>query len=362
MQLATPQSLAQLLQREKESILACWERRVREVSDDQSGNPGMLRDHVPNLLDELAAQLARPDTSQQRLRDFSAAHGEDRYRNGFDLSRIVEEYKLLRSCVVQIAEAEQFCLTGDANRIIDELIDEGIKTSIHAYIQRRNSAEQKQREEYVKFLVHDLRSPLSAVYYAILLVEREIAVAPASERVATTLGVIKRNIEQMQALITKLLHAEQNLRDAPTIRIERKPIDLGAVADGAIRTLSSIAAVAQTLILNDIADGLIAHADADLLERVFQNLIANAIDNTPNGRVVVGARHRDDGGVECWVTDNGRGIPDDLKSKVFDKSANRSGGLGLPIVRQIVEAHGGAIALESAVGKGTTVRFSLPDR
>ncbi|MFL6653774.1 MAG: sensor histidine kinase, partial [Sulfurifustis sp.] len=273
-----------------------------------------------------------------------------------------EEYKLLRTCVVQIAEAEQFCLTGEANRIVDELIDEGIKTSIHAYIQRRDSTEQKRREEYAKFLVHDLRSPLSAVYYAILLVERELAAAPASEHVAMTLGVIKRNIEQMQALITKLLHAEQNLRDAPTIRIERKPIDLGAVADGAIRTLSSIAAVAQTLILNDIADGLIAHADADLLERVFQNLIANAIDNTPNGRVVVGARHRDDGGVECWVTDNGRGIPDDLKSKVFDKSANRSGGFGLPIVRQIVEAHGGAIALESAVGKGTTVRFTLPDR
>lgn len=364
MQLATPQTLAELIHREKNSIFACWENRVRELPGITDTNRYALSDHVPALIDELAAELARPDMSQQRLRDFSITHGEHRYRNGFNLSQIVEEYKLLRTCIVYAADTGQMCLTADANRIIDELIDEGIKMSIYAYIRRRDTAEQKRREEYVKFLVHDLRSPLSAVYYAILLVERELAAAPPSERVEMTLGVIKRNIEQMQELITKLLQAEQNLRAAPTIQIERKPVDLAIVADRAIRALSSLAAVAHTDVLNDIPDGSTANADPSLIERAFQNLVANAIDSTPNGRVIVGARHKDTGDMECWVSDNGRGIPEDLKNKIFDKSAaeNRSRGLGLPIVKQIVEAHGGAIALESESGKGTVVRFSLPDR
>lgn len=362
MQFVTPETLAQLIQREKESILACWESRARTLPNVTEANRAALRDHLPTLIDELTAELARPDTSQQRLRDFGTRHGEHRYRDGFDLLLIVEEYKILRGCIINAAVPQQ--LTGDANRIVNELIDEGVEASIHAYIARRDSTEQERREEYVKFLVHDLRSPLSAVYYAILLVERDLAAAPPNERVATTLDVIKRNLEQMQSLITKLLQAEQNLRAAPAIQIEREAVDLASVADLAIHALSSLAAVAQTQVLNDVPDGLIVQADPELLGRALQNLVANAIDHTANGRIVVGAKRLDSRGIECWVADNGRGMPDNLKNKVFDRFAdeNRSRGLGLPIVKHIVEAHGGAITLESEAGKGTTVRFSLPDR
>lgn len=105
-------------------------------------------------------------------------------------------------------------------------------------------------------------------------------------------------------------------------------------------------------------------ADDDLLRRALQNLIANAIDHTPKGIVDIDGI-AEAGHVICWVTDNGVGIADEELSKVFDKyhtkNRHRAGiGLGLSVVKRIVEAHGGRVELESQVGEGTTVRLSLP--
>ena len=113
---------------------------------------------------------------------------------------------------------------------------------------------------------------------------------------------------------------------------------------------------------------LVIYADAGLLRRVFQNVIANAIAYTPRGRVVIGARQSDAGGsFECWVSDNGAGIPQERLEKVFDKSETDPGkeagwGLGLAIVKTFVEAHDGSVSVESEEGSGSTFRFTLPPR
>ncbi len=109
-----------------------------------------------------------------------------------------------------------------------------------------------------------------------------------------------------------------------------------------------------------------AFADASLLKRDFQNLMANAIRYTLHGTVLVGAREAGaDGAVECWVSDDGAGIPEELLDHVFDKgeiaSASDGGtGLGLAIVLTLTEAHGGKIAVESKEGQGSMFTFSLP--
>lgn len=365
MEPATPQALADFIQREKDTLLSSWERQVQEIAGAPPLEHALLRDHMPHLIDELAAELRQPQTSRERLQAFCAAHGEQRHRSGFEPTQLVEEYKVLRSCIVRAAEAAQLYVVGEANRVVDELIDEGIKSSIRAYVERRDSAEKQRREEYLKFLVHDLRSPLSAIYYAILLSEHELEKVPVGEKVWNIQGVIKRNIEQMQALITKLLQEEKNVRTTPAINIERKPVYLSSIADSAIRILGSLATISGTQVMNDIPDGLMVNADAELLERVFQNLLSNAIDSAPGGTVIVGAGRREDGTVQCWVTDNGKGVPEDMREKVFDKfvtaSTQRSGiGLGLPIAKRVIEAHGGGITLESEPGRGTTLRFFLP--
>lgn len=365
MQPATSQQLATLLQRNKDALLAAWEEQAGQLPGAQKMQRAILRDHVPLLIDELAQELRHPERSRERLAAFCAAHGEERHKHGSDLSQLVDEYKLLRACIVRTAEAAGWYIVGEANRVVDELIDEGIKTSIQAYIERRDHAEKKRREEHLKFLVHDLRSPLSAIYYAVLLTERELETGTVSERVRSVQGVMKRNIEQMQALIGKVLQEEQNIRTAPNLEVQRAPADLATIVDEAIRALGSLAAVAHTQIANDIPDDTTVHVDRDLVERVFQNLISNAIDSTPEGKVAISAVRRDNGDIECRVVDNGRGMPAELREKIFDKFVTvprqRPGiGLGLPIAKRIIEAHGGTIDVQSEVGKGTTVRFTLP--
>jgi len=100
----------------------------------------------------------------------------------------------------------------------------------------------------------------------------------------------------------------------------------------------------------------------------MQNLIANAIKYTPRGEVSIGARDLGaETGVECWITDNGEGIPEELLEKVFDKGETdleKAGGtgLGLAIVKTFIEAHGGKVSVESMKSLGSTFRFSLPAR
>jgi len=97
-------------------------------------------------------------------------------------------------------------------------------------------------------------------------------------------------------------------------------------------------------------------------------LVANAIKYTPRGEVVIGAQETAaEGSLECWVSDNGAGIPEDRLEIIFDKletDPEREGGtgLGLAIVKTFVEAHGGKVTVESKKGVGSTFRFTLPGR
>ena len=103
-----------------------------------------------------------------------------------------------------------------------------------------------------------------------------------------------------------------------------------------------------------------------LITQVFQNLLANAIEYTFDGEIVIGSAISDDNEkVRCWVRDTGEGIAEERLGKVFEKletgsERGRGRGLGLAIVKQVVEAHGGEIKVLSKLGEGSTFEFLLP--
>jgi two-component system, OmpR family, phosphate regulon sensor histidine kinase PhoR len=112
---------------------------------------------------------------------------------------------------------------------------------------------------------------------------------------------------------------------------------------------------------------LLVYADASLLRRIFQNLIANAIDHTPAGEIIIEAKESaDKSSVECIVRDNGEGILPERFQTIFNKNETDSEkdglGLGLAIVKTFVEAHDGLVTVESEIGNGTTFRFNLPNK
>src|SRR5262249_33756150 len=133
-----------------------------------------------------------------------------------------------------------------------------------------------------------------------------------------------------------------------------------------IRDLQPLTEPRRIRVRNDVPHECSVFADPVLIMQVFQNLLSNAIEYTPDGQILIGSIVSD-GTVRCWVRDTGQGIPEDRLSKVFDKletdpQKTSGSGLGLAIVKQVVEAHGGDITVTSKVGEGSKFEFSLPLR
>ena len=170
-----------------------------------------------------------------------------------------------------------------------------------------------------------------------------------------------------------MLEENTNLETELGVKLERRDIDLWPLVDwplveGLTHNLYPIADTNGTRLINDVPDDLVVYADAGLLRRILQNLIANAIKYTPGGAVTIGARDLGEGaGVECWVSDTGAGIAEGMLEKVFEKGATdpevEGGiGLGLAVVKIFTEAHGGTVSVQSEEGVGSTFRLSLPNR
>jgi signal transduction histidine kinase len=360
MTLATPEALAALLRRDKDLLLATWEQRARRLARADDSSTPVLRDDVPLLLEALADALMQPDTDRRRAP--SAARGKNRRHLGAHLPEVVEEYRLLRDTIAEHAQARGLLIAGESARVLNALVDEGIRTAVAAHVARRDEAEARRRNEYLRFIVHDLRSPLAAVYYAILLAEKDLAQVPAVARVREIHAAIKRNVERMRGLIGKLLQEEEN-RNTPA-RIEPKPavVELHPLVHAALRELSPLAAAQETQLNNEAAGGVRARADPDLLARVFRNLLVGAIERAPRGRVSAGARAAGER-VECWVRDDGRPGPEPAgAAREPAPDAEEPGGaqLALATARRLVQAHGGRFEVEAREAEGTTVRFSLP--
>ena len=139
------------------------------------------------------------------------------------------------------------------------------------------------------------------------------------------------------------------------------------MVENLIQDLRLLSEANATRLINEVPRDLPVQADAALLTQVWQNLLSNAIRFTPGGTVRIGAR-QSQGHVECWVEDNGEGIPAERIDRVFEKletdpdPEKSSTGLGLAIVKQAVEAHGGEVRVDSVPREGSKFTFTLPVR
>lgn len=361
-------TLAFLIRRDRDPLLSRWREQVRLLPSAQHLNVPTLNDHIPSLLDELAqALLERSDESiAEALREGSPPdHGLQRVQDGFDIAEVVAEYNILRGCVHDLADANGIRLQGEAFHILNRVLDGAIGLALETFATQRALEVQQRREEYLAFVAHDLRTPLNAISLAARVLEMKIQPQPNEESVHI-LKTLHRNVRHLEALVGKVLEENSHLQTEIGIKLERRSLDLWPLIEALIHDLHPVAGTASTLLVNEVADDLVVFADASLLRRIFQNLISNAIAYTPRGEIRIGAQECSaDGGVECCVSDNGAGIPDDVIDKVFEKgesdpSREASSGLGLAIVKTFVEAHGGTVQAESVEGKGTTIRFTLP--
>lgn len=361
-------ALAGLIRRERETLLAEWRQEVRQLAVAHDLDVPTLNDHVPDLLEELAYELEdiTDDSMIGDLKKNPISHGLDRLRLGFDVEEVVAEYNALRSVIQDLIERHGLRLRGAVNRTINRVIDKSIGLAVKTYAAQTALEIQERREEHLAFVAHDLRSPLAAIAMAAKLLERTVPDAVKDEQAATLLGTMHRNVDRINSLVVKVVQEKANLKAQVNEKLERREVRLRALVEVLVKDLSPLTYASNLSLTNKVPAALKAFADADMLTLIFQNLISNAIDYTPNGEIKIGARKNiESAAIECWVSDNGAGIPADRLEKVFDKletDPEKKGGmgLGLAIVKQFVEAHGGQVSVESEPGQGSTFRFTIP--
>lgn len=363
--------LAALIRQERHALLAQWREQVRQLPSAQHLTVPTLNDHIPRLVEELATALqsSSDETIAEALSEGSPpAHGLQRLKDGFDIVEVVAEYNILRGCIHDLAENNGLSLQGKPFHISNLVLDQAIGLAVETFATQQALEVQRRREEYLAFVAHDLRTPLNAISLAASVLELTLPAGGTKAETGRLLKSLRRNVQQLEGLVSKVLEENTNLQTEIGVKLERRDLDLWPLVEALIHDLHPAAETGSTHLINKVPDDLIVYADASLLRRVFQNLLANAIKYTPRGEVIIGAQEPGaDNAVECWVSDNGAGIPEELLEKVFDKGesdpVNEGGtGLGLAIVKAFIEAHGGTVAVESKQGFGSTFRFSLPGK
>jgi signal transduction histidine kinase/ActR/RegA family two-component response regulator len=290
--------------------------------------------------------------------------------------RLMRELDLRSAMVVPLRGREgvygamTFVYAGDARRYTEDdvALAEELSNRVSLLIERRRVEEaaelaNRMKDEFLATISHELRTPLQAILGYAALLERNTLQDPAK-----AIAVIARNAQAQARLIDDMLDMSRIL--SGKLRLMTGPVDLGSTIRASVDAVRPSAEARALDITVDVAED-IGHVigDADRLQQVVWNLLTNAIKFTSQGRVAVKA-YRAGSEVRIEVSDTGRGIPREHLRTIFErfrqvdstsKRAESGLGLGLAIVRYLVEAHGGTVSAESAgPDRGTTLTETLP--
>jgi two-component system, sensor histidine kinase and response regulator len=223
------------------------------------------------------------------------------------------------------------------------------------------------RDDLTNMIVHDLRTPLTAVIAGMQMVG---VLGDVNSEQQKMMQLAIGGGETLLDMINDLLDVEK--MESGTMELECTNVSVAALIGSAILQVGILADRKKQTLLRDVPSSLRPIlCDENKVRRTLVNLLANAIKFTPvGGKVVIEARQQPgDGATEFAVTDNGEGIPQAAFDRIFDKfgqvesrqgGQHMSTGLGLTFCRLAVEAHGGRIAVESELGNGSTFRFDIP--
>jgi signal transduction histidine kinase len=219
------------------------------------------------------------------------------------------------------------------------------------------------RRDMVGDVAHELRTPLSNLRCQIEALEDGLVPPDAA-----TIGSLREETLLLARLVDDL--QQLSLAEAGALKLAFEPLAPGELVSSTLAALQPAAEAAGVTLAAEVGAGLPAvRADRERVAQVLRNLVTNALQHTPaGGRVTVAAGAVTDA-VRFTVSDTGRGIPAEHLPRVFERfhrvdpsrtRATGGAGLGLAIVRRLVEAHGGTVAVESVEGRGSTFSFTLP--
>jgi signal transduction histidine kinase len=227
---------------------------------------------------------------------------------------------------------------------------------------------EKMRDDLMKMIVHDLKTPLTSVLATMeMLIDGDFGALSAEQRKA--LADVEGKAEDLLALIGDLL--EVSRIEEATMTLDLQPIAPAALLNEVVHEWSIRFQQENAIATVDVADDApVFEADRALLKRVLGNLVQNSLTHSAHAVTLTLSARGEDGGILFTVADNGPGIPAEYHEVIFRKFERvknpnvlrpRSSGLGLAFCKLVVDAHGGRIWVQSAgEGKGSAFHFTLP--
>lgn len=400
--------LGRLILEHTDDLTRRWqERAVVEQPAAGRVHRAALGDHLPDLLSAIARRLrAEVSTGAERV---AGQHGQQRWESGWSLIELVRDYQILRLVLIEFLE-DSLGRALEAREVIaiGLELDGAIMESVNAYVRhsehaireeaRRQAdrdrlmrdaieeglvreaeslkANDRRKDEFLALLGHELRNPLGAMANAVALTQ---VLPPHEPDYQQAAGVLRRQLRQMERLVDDLLDISRIARGV--IELKRQSVDLVAAARQAaeaVRLLAEQRGQVMELLLPDgqrsdgqCPDGqCLVTADPSRLEQIITNLLVNAVKYTPAGGKIVCRVERCQGRVQLRVSDTGIGISSELLPHIFDmfmraeQAARRAEGglgLGLTLVRNLVQMHGGTIqAFSGGAGHGSEFVVELP--
>ena len=216
--------------------------------------------------------------------------------------------------------------------------------------------------ELLGVLSHDLRNPLSVILVSSRLLDRMCA---PDAGVRKQVEAVARAADEINQMIQDLLDAASI--EANSLRVAAEPNEVAPIVDRAFEAALPLAGNKPLTLTKDIADGIpLVLCDRERIEHVIAQLVGNAMRFTAKGGKISIRAEAVDGQARFAVSDTGPGIPVEDRTLVISRRdhgrrhVSQGTGLGVFVARGIVEAHGGAMWIESEVGRGSTFFFTLP--
>ncbi|MEU4625137.1 ATP-binding protein [Actinoplanes sp. NPDC023801] len=305
-----------------------------------------------------------PDLTDPRYTGTPAAYG---------FAHAAAERGLRASLTVPVCDGEQvlgvlatLCATTEYDEFLLTGLLDGVAAQLGQFLTRRRSRDlamqlHRTQDDFLTPVGHELRTPLTSIISYSTLLTDEID-DPEQQQM---IGAIRRNVDHLQRIIDDLL--ELTALESGHHRIRPGPTDLTAVVAAVVAGLSAPAGVT---VRTEMPPALQLEADEEGLRQIVGQLLSNAVKYSPDGGDIVNTASGEDPAVaELAVADSGIGIPAADREHLytrFHRGANArhtailGNGLGLPLVRGLVEAHGGTISLDPGHRPGTRIVVRLP--
>ena len=394
--------LADFILANVEPILAEWESFARGIwPEGARAEPSEMRDAAEDILRATTVDMQSSQTPAQQtakskgasrdsaegdeLTRASTSHGIGRVGSGFDLWAVVAGYRALRASVLRLwRQSEPAPDVRDLDDVtrFNESMDQSLAHAVRSYAEQIDrdrdalwASEQASREAeaanrakdlFLATLSHEMRTPLNAIVGWLSILRHEDA---ETRHFQEGLKVIERNTMAQVQLIDDLLDVSRIV--AGKLRVDIQPCELAEVINAGVnvtRATAEARGITLNVRLDPSASG--ALCDSVRIQQVVWNLVSNAVKFTPKGGQVHVTLSREESSFQIQVSDTGQGISPDLLPHVFDRFRQADSsmrrrfaglGLGLSIVKYIVEAHGGTVeATSPGEGKGSTFSVRLP--